>query len=193
MIARMCMEMHFAERTGMMTIYVGRYSSPLGDMTLAGTGRMLTGLWFDGQAHYGAALTGAEQPGAEECFEAARAWLDAYFSGRRPGAAPELMPAGTEFCRRIWTLLCEIPYGTTVTYGELARRYEVRTGRRTGARAVGMAVGRNPISIMIPCHRVLGADGKLTGYAGGLERKRALLMLERGMCRMGLAGDADWR
>ena len=90
--------------------------------------------------------------------------------------------------RQVWELLCEVERGDTVTYGELARRYAARTGRRTGARAIGMAVGRNPISIMIPCHRVLGADGSLTGYAGGLERKRALLMLERGTDRMGSPG-----
>lgn len=169
-------------------MYISRYASPLGEITLAGAGRALTGLWFEGQAHYGATLTGCERESAEECFAQARAWLDAYFAGGAPAALPELKPQGSAYCRQVWALLCGIERGDTVTYGELARRYEARTGRRTCARAIGMAVGRNPISIMIPCHRVLGADGRLTGYAGGLERKRALLMLERGTGRGGSPG-----
>lgn len=171
-----------------MTLYICRYASPLGNITLAGAGRVLTGLWFEGQAHYGATLTGCEREGEQECFNEARAWLDTYFTSGVPANLPELRPQGSAYCRQVWELLCEVERGDTVTYGELARRYAARTGRCTGARAIGMAVGRNPISIMIPCHRVVGADGSLTGYAGGLERKRALLMLERGTDRMGSPG-----
>ena len=106
------------------------------------------------------------------------AWLDSYFAVAPPLPLPALHLMGTPFQRRVWRLLLEIPYGRTTTYGALAREYERRFGSRTSARAVGGAVGRNPISIIVPCHRVLGTDGSITGYAGGVERKRALLALE---------------
>lgn len=142
--------------------------SPLGKLTLAADGEALVGLWLEGQKYFGAGLD--LTPGESPVFEAAKRWLDRYFAGERP--SPEelpLDPRGTEFQRRVWALLCEIPCGQTTTYGELARILE------SSPRAVGSAVGRNPISIIIPCHRVLGANGSLTGYAGGIERKRWLL------------------
>ena len=156
------------------------YDSPLGRITLASGGDALIGLWFENQKYYGSALSGRATERTLPVFGETARWLDDYFSGRDPGRLPPLSPRGTDFQRRVWALLAEIPRGQTVTYGWLAARLEERTGRHTSPRAVGGADGRNPISILIPCHRVVGADGGLTGYAGGVERKRALLSLERG-------------
>lgn len=153
-------------------------ASPLGAITLASDGAALTGLWFDGQRHFPAALADAETC-ALPAFDETVRWLDRYFAGQIPDFMPPLRPAGTPFQRAVWAALREIPYGETVTYGDLARTLASRTGRAVSARAVGGAVGRNPISLLIPCHRVLGAGGALTGYAGGLERKQWLLDLER--------------
>lgn len=151
------------------------YDSPLGKITLAGEGNTLTGLWFTGQKHFG----GANIPAGEvPVFSVAQSWLDAYFAGGEPGELPPLAPQGTPFQKAVWDLLLEIPRGETATYGALAEKLSRRLGRPTSPRAVGSAVGRNPISILIPCHRVVGADGRLTGYAGGLERKEWLLTLE---------------
>ena len=111
-------------------------------------------------------------------FRQVRAWLDRYFRGEDPGPAPPLAPAGTAFQRAVWEVLREIPYGRTATYGQVAQAAGRGLGRNTSPRAAGSAVGRNPISLLIPCHRVVGAGGSLTGYAGGLERKEALLKLE---------------
>ena len=107
-----------------------------------------------------------------------RRWLDVYFSGRKPDFTPPTAPAGTAFQQSVWEILRTIPYGETTTYGAIARRIEQNTGCRMSAQAVGGAVGRNPISILIPCHRVIGADGSLTGYAGGLDKKERLLQWE---------------
>ena len=153
------------------------YLSPPGEMLLISDGEALTGLYFIGQRHF---------PGTEGCemaeleiFCRTCKWLDGYFAGKIPGAIPKIRPAGSEFQMKIWNELLKIPYGSTVTYGELARTVAGLSGReRMSAQAVGNAVSRNPISVIIPCHRVLGADGSLTGYAGGVERKRALLTLE---------------
>ena len=151
------------------------YHSPLGKITLAGEGDTLTGLWFTGQKHFGGeGIPTGEAP----VFSVAQPWLDAYFAGGEPGELPPLAPQGTFFQKAVWALLLEIPRGETATYGQLADKLSRRWGRRTSPRAVGSAVGRNPISILIPCHRVVGADGSLTGYAGGLERKTWLLTLE---------------
>lgn len=155
-------------------------TSPLGDILLASDGQALTGLWFQGQKYCGAGLP----EDAIECadlsiFAETRAWLDAFFAGGRPARTPRFAPSGTPFQQTVWTELQHIPYGATETYGGLARRIGERRGTPTSARAVGAAVGRNPISLIIPCHRVVGADGSLTGYAGGIWRKRELLALEQ--------------
>lgn len=155
--------------------YLHHYASPLGDITLSSDGTSLTGLWFDGQTHFGSTLTGAGEERPLPVFRQSEEWLDRYFRGLEPGPLPPLSPAGTPFRRRVWSALLTIPYGETRTYGKLARQLGLPPG---GARAVGGAVGRNPISLMIPCHRVVGGNGSLTGYAGGLEKKAALLTLE---------------
>lgn len=160
--------------------FTSTYASPLGPLLLAAEGDALTGLWLPGQKYYAAGLpSDAEQDASRPILRAAAAWLDSYFSGEKPEpSALSLAPRGSEFQRLVWALLTEIPYGETTTYGALAAEAEKRLGRRTSARAVGAAVGRNPISIIIPCHRVLGAGGGLTGYAGGLEKKAWLLRHE---------------
>lgn len=161
-------------------MHVCDYESPLGKMLLAADDTALTGAWFYGQRYFARGLEGAEKDAEtgeladSPVLLAARRWLDAYFAGERPDAADvPLAPRGTAFQRRVWNALLAIPYGETRTYGELA----VELG--SSPRAVGAAVGRNPVSVIIPCHRVLGADGSLTGYAGGVDRKRALLELEQ--------------
>jgi len=154
-----------------------RYASPLGEIVLTADEVGITGLWFQGQKGAGAAPDRAGAGG--DFLAAAREWLDTYFQGRDPGPIPPVHLAGTEFQRAVWDLLLEIPYGQTVTYGSLARRVAAARGlARMSAQAVGGAVGRNPVSILVPCHRVVGQDGSLTGYAGGLPRKAALLRLE---------------
>ena len=153
------------------------YDSPLGPMTLASRGDAIVGLWFRGQKHERLGL-GMAARGSEPVLDEAVSWLDAYFAGLDPGAIPATMPSGTTFQKAVWKALRLIPYGETVTYGHLAAEVGRTLGRRTSARAVGGAVARNPVSILIPCHRVVGASGSLTGYAGGIERKVALLTLE---------------
>ena len=157
-----------------------RYASPLGPITLACGERGLCGLWFEGQAHFGGGLGPMAEDDSRPVFAEAAAWLDAYFAGEAPDpAAVPLAPEGTPFRQAVWALLREIPAGSVVTYGDLARELGRRQGRTAvSARAVGGAVGHNPISLFIPCHRVVGAGGSLTGYAGGLERKGFLLELE---------------
>ncbi|MDD6199786.1 MAG: methylated-DNA--[protein]-cysteine S-methyltransferase [Firmicutes bacterium] len=152
------------------------FDSPLGTMLLNGTESTLTGAWFVGQRYAGRAR---ERKDDLPLFSQAKAWLNRYFAGERPGEPPPLAPAGSPFRLAAWELLLEIPYGETVTYGALAAELARRQGKeRMSAQAAGGAVGHNPISIFIPCHRVVGADGSLTGYAGGVERKRFLLTLE---------------
>lgn len=158
-------------------LYTDSFASPLGEILLVSDGETLSGLYFEGQK-YVPALPEAEKDPSLPVFKSARAWLERYFAGEKPEVDLPLCAAGTAFQGAVWDLLKEIPYGATVTYGELAERLAARRGRPCSARAVGAAVGRNPISLIVPCHRVLGADGSLTGYAGGLARKRALLRLE---------------
>ena len=150
------------------------YLSPLGELILVSDGSALTGLRFTGQRHFPAGLPAPGPLFASEVFEDTARWLDLYFSGKRPSFLPRLSPEGTAFQRTVWERLLRIPYGKTVTYAGLA------AGLGTSARAVGGAVGRTPISLIIPCHRVVGAGGALTGYAGGIRRKEALLRFERG-------------
>lgn len=150
-----------------------RYRSPLGMLIVAAEGEALTALVFEGQKYARRHLAGEGQERETPVLRAARLWLDAYFAGERPDAAAlPLLPRGTGFQQAVWQELRTIPYGETRRYGEIA----VRLG--SSARAVGSAVGRNPISLIIPCHRVLGVKGALTGYAGGLDRKEQLLALE---------------
>ena len=160
--------------------YVHSYASPLGGITLASDGCSLTGLWFDGQKYFAAGLSPEYTAKPLPVFGQADEWLDIYFSGREPDFTPPLLLRGTAFRCTVWEVLRGIPYGETMSYGEIARIIAEKDGTdHLSARAVGGAVGHNPISLMIPCHRVVGSDGSLTGYAGGIERKTALLSLER--------------
>ncbi len=170
-------------------IYIAHYDSPLGTITLACDGQAITGLWFLGQKHFMAPLLAPwkdlghlpPQASGIKPLDDARHWLNDYFGGLQPGPPPPLHPGGSPFCQSVYDVLRAIPYGQTTTYGQIARRLHVPS-----ARAVGQAVGRNPIALMIPCHRVVGQGGKLTGFAAGLERKEWLLRLERG-----LGGDSN--
>ena len=161
--------------------YSTTHPSPLGQLTLASDGEALVGLWLPGQKYFGGTAPGAWVPTDElPVFLAAKAWLDAYFAGKRPEISQRnLSPAGSPFRRMVWEMLLEIPYGKTTTYGEIARKVAARSGKPSiSAQAVGGAVGHNPISLIIPCHRVVGAKGRLTGYAGGLDKKVWLLQHE---------------
>ncbi len=162
-----------------MKTYTAHIPSPLGELLLVSDGEALCGLYFEGQRYY-PALPEAEERPELSVFEKTRAWLRAYFAGERPETDVPLRPDGTAFQRAVWELLREIPYGETVSYGALADMLAACRGRPCSARAVGGAVGRNPVSILVPCHRIVGADGSLTGYAGGTDRKRKLLEIERG-------------
>ena len=159
-------------------LYTSHYASPLGGMTLVSDGTALVGLYFDGQKYAAEGLDATRTQKNLPIFEEARRWLDVYFSGRKPDFTPPTAPAGTAFQQSVWEILRTIPYGETTTYGAIARRIEQNTGRRMSAQAVGGAVGRNPISILIPCHRVVGTNGSLTRYAGGIDKKECLLQWE---------------
>ncbi|MCR5575613.1 MAG: methylated-DNA--[protein]-cysteine S-methyltransferase [Oscillospiraceae bacterium] len=161
-------------------IYTSHYISPLGELLLAGDDEGVTGLWFaQGGRYVGLGLSRSAVPCETEDIEQAKSWLDLYFAGRDPGPLPRLHLTGSAFRRRVGEILCEIPYGETLTYGQIAARIAKERGLdRMSAQAVGGAVGRNPICILVPCHRVVGADGSLTGYGGGILRKKALLELE---------------
>ena len=151
------------------------YDSPLGQLTLASDGEVIIGLWIEGQKYFAAGIP-TNLPVCDDLpvFLQARDWLDRYFAGKRPAVCElPLAPQGSAFRQSVWTILCQIPYGHTVTYGEIAKRLCCKS-----AQAVGGAVGHNPISIIIPCHRVLGADRGLTGYAGGTDKKIWLLRHE---------------
>jgi len=156
------------------SIVQARYASPLGAMVVAATPRGVAGIWFEGQKHMPDHSAWPEQPGHPVLLQAI-AQLDEYFRGaRRTFELPLDLQGGTAFQQSVWQALLAIPRGGTMSYGQLGHRI----GRPAAMRAVGAAVGRNPLSVVVPCHRVLGADGSLTGYAGGLERKTALLQLE---------------
>lgn len=167
-------------------VFISHYLSPLGGITLASDGEALNGLWFDGQKHFGVILGGDCHEKDLPVFIQTRKWLDIYFSGREPDFTPPLRMDGTPFQKEVWKILLTIPYGKTTTYGEIAAKIGGRPGsearpgpgRHMSAQAVGGAVGRNPVSIIVPCHRVVGAGGSLTGYAAGLEKKQYLLSLE---------------
>ncbi|MBQ6232427.1 MAG: methylated-DNA--[Clostridia bacterium] len=162
--------------------YTHHYSSPLGAITMASDGDALIGLWFDGQKYFADTLSSDFREEPLNAFDETVRWLDLYFSGKAPDFLPALNPRGTAFRRTVWDILLTISYGQTMTYGEVAALAAKRLGRpRMSAQAAGSAVGHNPISLIIPCHRVIGSDGSLTGYAGGLERKARLLGLEQGI------------
>ena len=160
--------------------YISHYNSELGDILLAADDKSLTGLWFEGQKYYARGL----EPGYTEketpAIEAAKSWLDEYFAGKSPDLHVPLHLKGTDFQLSVWAELCRVPYGRIVSYGDIAEKLASDKGKAHElSRAVGSAVGHNPISIIVPCHRVIGSDGRLTGYAGGIDRKKKLLDLEK--------------
>ncbi len=160
-------------------MYTHHYHSPFGPILLAADDLGFCGLWFEGQRHYANGLGEIYEEKELPVFTQVKNWLDTYFSGRIPTIDFPLHFIGSGFQKAVWEELCSIPYGHTLSYGDIAKRLgQKRRGGKVSARAVGAAVGHNKISIVVPCHRVLGADGSLTGYAGGLDRKKALLQLE---------------
>lgn len=161
-------------------IYIDTYISPLGSMTMAGSERGITGLWFDGQKYFGANLPEEYNTKKLPIFEETKEWLDLYFQGKEPDFTPQLSLKGSPFRMTVWEILLAIPYGQTITYGEIAARVaKEKDMPHMSAQAVGGAVGHNPISIIVPCHRLVGANGSLTGYAGGIDKKIELLKLEK--------------
>ena len=157
--------------------YTAHYMSPIGGITLVSDGKALVGLWFDGQKYFAAGLAPVHEERQDlEIFAETRRWLDVYFNGRNPDFLPNIVLRGSEFRKAVWRKLLEIPYGQTTTYGALARSLGCKS-----AQAVGGAVGHNPLSLIVPCHRVVGSGGKLTGYAGGMDKKEWLLRLEGAM------------
>lgn len=161
-------------------IYTNTYESPLGSILLAGDNEGLTGLWFtEGARYVGLGLKKDAVPRETDYFNQTKEWLDLYFTGRDPGFFPRFHLVGSDFRKRVGEVMLEIPFGKTVTYGWIADQIAKERGlERMSAQAVGGAVGHNPISIIVPCHRVVGANGSLTGYGGGIMRKKALLELE---------------
>ena len=160
-------------------IYTSKYTSPLGGVLLAADEVGLRGLWFDGQKYFARDLPDERTERETPVLSEAKRWLDLYFGGQEPDFLPPLHPVGTPFRQAVWEILLRIPYGKTVTYGEISKQLAEKMGlERMSAQAVGGAVGHNEISIIISCHRVVGSNGSLTGYAGGINRKIKLLELE---------------
>ncbi len=160
--------------------YIAHYQSPLGPIFLAADYLGLTGLWFENQQYFPSCPEMEWEEGELPVFETTRYWLDLYFAGKQPDFQIPLHFIGTEFQKEVWGILNRIPYGQTTTYGEIARQIAIKRGvNRMSAQAVGGAVGHNKISIIVPCHRVVGTGGNLTGYAGGIDKKIELLTLER--------------
>lgn len=161
-------------------IYLTEYHSAIGDITIASDGDAVVGLWFEKSRYFGSTLEEEAEYREVPVLVQCKAWLDIYFAGKNPGLLPPVRLKGTPFRMDVWQMLLAIPYGTTVTYGDIAREIAARYGLdKMSAQAVGGAVGHNPIGILVPCHRVVGSSGSLTGYAGGLHRKAALLRLEK--------------
>lgn len=161
--------------------YSTSYESPLGTLTLSADGDHLVGLWMEGQKYFGGTIP--EEMKAQNdipVFRMMKEWLDCYFAGSQPPVSKlPLAPIGSGFRQEVWNILCEIPYGGVTTYGAIAKKMAAGMDKKSmSSQAVGGAVGHNPISIVIPCHRVVGADGSLTGYAGGIDKKIKLLELE---------------
>lgn len=160
--------------------YTCTYNSPLGGITLASDGECLIGLWFDGQKYFADTLDKDYIAKELPIFEQTKRWLDIYFSGQEPDFIPPLAMNTTPFRKAVWEIMLTIPYGKTMTYGEIASKIAAQKGIATiSAQAVGGAVGHNSISLIIPCHRVVGTNGSLTGYAGGIDKKIQLLELEK--------------
>lgn len=161
-------------------LYYKKVASPLGEITLRSDGEALTGLWFADDKHYGAKDIAGAALADLDVFMQAEAWLAEYFAGREPKVSVPLKLQGSEFQVQVWRLLQDIPYGRLVTYGDIAKKIAAQKGvARMSAQAVGGAVGHNPLCIIVPCHRVVGANGSLTGYGGGMWRKVRLLELEK--------------
>ena len=161
-------------------LYYKKTASPLGEITLRSDGEALTGLWFADDKHYGAKDIAGAAMADLDVFMQAEAWLAEYFAGREPKVSVPLKLQGSEFQMQVWRLLQDIPYGRLVTYGDVAKKIAAQKGvARMSAQAVGGAVGHNPLCIIVPCHRVVGANGSLTGYGGGMWRKVRLLELEK--------------
>lgn len=162
-------------------IYTMHYKSPIGEILLASDGKSLIGLWLEGQKYFLADIKEEKVEKTDlKVFIQTQLWLECYFHGEKPSIKDlPLSPRGTTFRQEVWKILCEIPYGEVMTYGEIAKKIAKRLHKQTmSAQAIGGAVGHNPISIIIPCHRVVGANGSLTGYAGGIDKKIKLLELE---------------
>ena len=160
--------------------YTSQYHSPLGEVLIAADDIGLTGLWFVGQKYYALYLDKENQEQETQILKDTKRWLDIYFSGQEPNFKLPLHFTGTDFQNEVWEILYSIPYGKTMTYGEIANILAKRRGlKRMSAQAVGGAVGHNEISIIVPCHRVVGSQGSLTGYAGGIDKKVSLLKLEK--------------
>lgn len=160
--------------------YIYRYHSPLGGITVSSNGIEITGLWFDGQKYFGDTLPENYEEKALPVFEKAKKWLDIYFSGKAPDFTPPLKMETTSFRKAVWEIMLTIPFGQTMTYGEIANKIAKKKGvLKMSAQAVGGAVGHNSISLIIPCHRVVGTNGSLTGYAGGIDKKIQLLTIEK--------------
>lgn len=160
------------------SVYTMNYSSPLGKLLVAADEQGLIGLWFYGQKYFPDKLKSEKQNARLSVFDETKSWLDLYFAGKKPLFTPKLHLTGSEFRLAVWQILLEIPYGETITYGEIATKLST-SGKKMSAQAVGGAVGHNPISIIVPCHRVVGTSGSLTGYAGGIDKKVALLKNEK--------------
>ncbi len=160
--------------------FINTYYSPLGEIIMASNGKELTGLWFKGQKYFNNKLLEEKQIFNLPIFKKTKEWLDIYFSGKKPDFIPTInIENASDFRKQVWQILLKIPYGKTITYGEISKQIEQETGNKVSAQAVGGAVGHNPISIIVPCHRVVGFNGNLTGYAGGIDRKIKLLKIEK--------------
>lgn len=159
--------------------YITHYHSPLGDLLVAADEIGLIGIWFADQKYYARSLENGYMEKEIPLFNQVKQWLDLYFSGKNPSFTLPLHMIGTPFQKEVWHLLCTIPYGKTITYGQIAKHIAQKKGlNHMSAQAIGGAVGKNPISIIVPCHRVVGAKETLTGYAGGVKKKEQLLKLE---------------
>lgn len=160
--------------------YIYHYNSPVGSITISSNGTELTGLWFDGQKYFRDTLYGECEEKALPVFEQTMHWLDIYFNGKAPDFTPPLKMETTPFRKEVWKIMLTIPFGQTMTYGAIANKIAKQKGiSKMSAQAVGGAVGHNSISLIIPCHRVVGTNGSLTGYAGGIDKKIQLLKLEK--------------